>query len=131
MVRRHEDWMRQARRKLESGRWDLEGRFYEDACFSAQQAAELAAKAWLESQGRREMGHSVLQLLEKGGAVPLDVQHAARVLDGYYIPPRYVNGFAAGAPMDYYDAETASAALNHAERIIRFVAGHLEGLSAD
>lgn len=123
--------MRQARRNLESGRWELQGEYFETACFLAQQAAEMAAKAWLESQGRRETGHSVLVLLEKGGAIPPEMRHAAGVLDGYYIAPRYVNGFAEGAPMDYYDAETARAALDHAERILRFVAGHLERLSAD
>jgi hypothetical protein len=62
-MRRHRDWLRQAKRKLESAQWAIQGQFYEDACFAAQQAAELAAKALLESQGRVELGHSVLQLL--------------------------------------------------------------------
>lgn len=58
-MRRHADWFRQAQRKLDSARWDIQGGFYEDACFSAQQAAELAAKALLAHQGRIEIGHSV------------------------------------------------------------------------
>ncbi len=122
-MRRHADWFRQARRKLDSARWDIKGQFYEDACFSAQQAAELAAKALLERQGRIELGHSVYQLLQTAGDVPTKVLHAARVLDRYYIPTRYPNGFPAGAPMDFYDEPTAEEAVNHAEAILGFVGG--------
>jgi HEPN domain-containing protein len=49
MPRRHLDWLRQAKRKLDSARWNLQGQFFEDACFSSQQAAELAAKAFQEA----------------------------------------------------------------------------------
>jgi HEPN domain-containing protein len=121
MPRRHEDWLRQAKRKLESAEWDLQGKFYEDACFSAQQSAELAAKAILESRGRVEVGHSVQALLKKGGVKDRKLLGAARTLDRYYIPTRYPNGFPSGAPMDYYDEETAREALEHAARIVRFV----------
>jgi len=50
----HADWFRQAKRKLDSARWDIQREFYEDACFSAQQAAALAVKALLQSLGRVE-----------------------------------------------------------------------------
>jgi len=124
-MRRHADWFRQAKRKLDSARWDIQGEFHEDACFSAQQAAELAAKALLESQGRIELGHSVYQLLQAAGGVPPDVLDAARVLDRYYIPTRYPNGFPAGAPMDFYDQPTAEEAVSLAERILDFVGAQL------
>jgi len=124
-MRRQADWFRQAKRKLESARWDIQGEFYEDACFSAQQAAELAVKALLESQGRIELGHSVYQLLQTAGDVPAEVLAAARVLDRYYIPTRYPNGFPAGAPMDYYDQPTAEEAVEFAETILEFVGGQL------
>jgi hypothetical protein len=78
-MRRHADWFRQSQRKLESARWDIQGKFYEDACFSAQQAAELA-KALLESQGRIELGPSAYHLLQTAGSVPQNVLDAARVL---------------------------------------------------
>jgi HEPN domain-containing protein len=120
-MRRHADWFRQAERKLDSARWDIQGQFYEDACFSAQQAAELAAKALLESQGRIEMGHSVYQLLQTAGGVPTEILDAGRVLDRYYIPTRYPNGFPAGAPMDFYDQPTAEEAVKLAERVLAFV----------
>ncbi len=127
-MRRHHDWLRQARRKLDSAYWDIEGEFYEDACFSAQQAAELAVKALLESQGRISMGHSIYQLLGKLENVAPDVLSAAQVLDHYYIPTRYPNVFAAGAPMDYYDSKMAEEAVQLAQRIIEFAANRIEGL---
>jgi HEPN domain-containing protein len=124
-MRRHADWFRQAGRKLESARWDIQGRFYEDACFSAQQAAELAAKALLESQGRIELGHSVYQLLQAVGDVPADVLGAARILDHCYIPARYPSGFPAGAPMDFYDQAMAEEAVKRAQAILGFVGSQL------
>lgn len=124
-MRRHADWFRQAQRKLDSARWDIQGGFYEDACFSAQQAAELAAKALLHSQGRIELSHSVYQLLQTAGGVPPQTLNAARVLDRYYILTRYPNGFPAGAPMDYYDQPTAEEAVNLASSILEFVGPRL------
>ena len=124
-MRRQADWFRQAERKLDSARWAIQGKFYEDACFSAQQAAELAAKALLESQGRIELGHSVYLLLQKVGGMPQEVLDAARTLDRHYIPTRYPNGFPAGAPMDFYDKPTAEEAVNLAERILGFIGPQL------
>ncbi|MCR4404351.1 MAG: HEPN domain-containing protein [Candidatus Acetothermia bacterium] len=128
MPRRHEDWLRQAKRKLDSARWDLQGAFYEDACFSAHQAAELAAKALLESQGRVETGHSVQALLKKAGVSEARLLGGGRTLDRYYIPTRYPNGFPSGAPMDYYDEPTAQEAIELAARIVEFVEQQIAGL---
>ena len=127
-MRRHGDWFRQAERKLASARWDIEGGFYEDACFSAQQAAELAAKAWLEGQGRVEIGHAVSYLLARAGQPPAEILQAARTLDRYYILTRYPNGFSRGAPMDYYDSQTAEEAVRLAKIILDYVAEQLEGI---
>ena len=124
-MRRHADWFRQAERKLDSARWDIQGGFYEDACFSAQQAAELATKALLERQGRIELGHSVYHLLQAAGNTPPDALNAAQILDRYYIPTRYPNGFPAGAPMDFYDLPTAEEAVRLAQRVLDFVRLHL------
>jgi HEPN domain-containing protein len=128
MPRRHKDWLKQAKRKLESARWDIQGGFYEDACFSAQQAAELAAKALLESQGRIEIGHSVQDLLRKAGVSGAKLLEAGRTLDRYYIPTRYPNSFSSGTPMDYYDELTAKEAVELAARIIKFVEREVAGV---
>ncbi|MGQ9627632.1 MAG: HEPN domain-containing protein [Anaerolineae bacterium] len=127
-MRRHEDWLRQAKRKLKSARWDMEGGFYEDACFSAQQAAELAIKAVLEWEGRFEAGHSISALLSKLGEIPSELKEAARTLDRYYIPSRYPNSFASGAPMDYYGIKEAEEAISLAQSIVEFAARTISGL---
>jgi HEPN domain-containing protein len=124
-MRRQADWFRQARRKLDSARWDIRGEFYEDACFSAQQAAELAVKALLESRGHLALGHSVFHLLEAAGQAPQEILAAARTLDRYYIPTRYPNGFPAGAPMDFFDLETATEAVDLAQSILEYVGAQL------
>lgn len=114
--------MRQAKRKLESAKWDLKGAFYEDACFSSQQAAELAAKALLEKKGRTEIGHSVFFLLSKVPDIPEELLEKAKILDRYYIPTRYPNGFDRGAPMDYFEKKTAKEGIEFAQNIIQFIA---------
>jgi HEPN domain-containing protein len=124
-LQRYDDRYRQAERKLDSARWDIEGKFNEDTCFSAQQAAEPAVKALLQSRGRVQLGHSVYQLLQKVEDAPPDLVNAARVLDRHYIPTRYPNGFPDGAPMDFYDLRTAEEAVNYAAAIVGFVGDRL------
>ena len=124
-MRRYRSWPRQARRKLESAKWDLKGKFYEDACFSAQQAAELAVKALLEKKGLSRRGHSIYFMLNEINA-DSELLRMAKILDQYYIPTRYPNGFDVGAPMDYYDKTQAEEAIEYAERIIRFVEKEIE-----
>ena len=49
------------------------------------------------------------------------LREAAIVLDRFYIPTRYPNGFDAGAPADYFLEADARQAIAHAEQIIEFV----------
>lgn len=127
-MRRHQDWFRQAERVLEAARLLLHGGFYEQVCFFSQQSAELAAKAWLESRGRIRTGHSISSLLKQAGRVTPELLAKARILDRYYIPPRYPNGFAEGAPMDYYDEPTAQEAIDCAQDILEFIKAKIKGL---
>jgi HEPN domain-containing protein len=48
------------------------------------------------------------------------IEASARVLDRFYIPARYPNGWAEGIPADYISEEDACNALSHSEKIIRF-----------
>lgn len=83
-----------------------EGRFFDKACFIAQQAAEKAVKACLYAEGRREvLGHSVVefvrQLVEREAAFVALTGAAAR-LDRFYIPTRYPNGLPGGMPFQSF-----------------------------
>ncbi len=55
-MRRHTDWLAQAERNLQMARALLKEEIFEGACFHCQQAAELAAKALLESRGNGRRG---------------------------------------------------------------------------
>ncbi len=127
MPERKMDWMKQAQRDLLHAKMDLKEGFYEWACFSAQQAAEKALKAVYQSRGEVAWGHSVKELLE-GLREFLDIiplLEGAKILDKYYIPARYPNGFVTGAPMDYFTEKEAREAVGYAEQIIRFCADNL------
>ena len=47
-------WFQQAYYDLEATRWNIQGGFFDTACFLAQQASEKALKALLYYQGSRE-----------------------------------------------------------------------------
>jgi HEPN domain-containing protein len=64
---------------------------------------------------------------ETGIEVPAAILDRARLLDLYYIPPRYPNGFASGKPADYFTEAQAREALDAADQIIRFCEGYLPG----
>ncbi len=53
-----------------------------------------------------------------GAAPPDALVDCARSLDKVYIPARYPDAYDAGAPMDYYAAADADAALDCARRIL-------------
>ena len=55
----------------------------------------------------------------------------AKALDKHYISTRYPNGFASGAPMDYYTTEDAERAIDDAEAIVRFCENLLAGSGRD
>jgi HEPN domain-containing protein len=123
------DWMRQAQRDLESARAQAKSRFYEWACFIAQQAAEKAVKAALQRLGAEAWGHSVKDLLSglaEKKRVSRELLDAAARLDKYYIPARYPNGWASGIPAEYITQEDARHAIGDSGKIVRFCKGLLD-----
>ena len=122
MPRRTKDWLRQAERDLEHSKADLKGQFYEWVCFSAQQAAEKALKALYQHLHQLAWGHSVRDLLDNlsDRFDTGDLMEGAKILDKYYIPARYPNGFDTGAPVDYFTEKEAKEAIAYADKIIRF-----------
>lgn len=122
MSNRARDWLRQSDADLRHARNALRDGDHEWACFAAHQAAEKAAKAAHEALGQEAWGHVVTELLdalrpcEAGIDDPL--LDRARALDKLYIPTRYPNGLAGGAPTDFYTRPEAERAIADAEAVI-------------
>lgn len=122
MSNRAADWFRQAEADLQHARHSHRDAAYEWACFAAQQASEKAAKAAHAALGQEAWGHVVTELLDAlrpsipGIDVPL--LDRARALDKLYIPTRYPNGLAGGAPADFYTRAEAERAIEDAEAVI-------------
>jgi HEPN domain-containing protein len=99
-----------------------EGRFFDKACFTAQQAAEKALKACLYAEGRREViGRALLEfvrdLAQRHPEFAACGAPAAR-LDRHYIPTRYPNGLPGGSPFQSYSAGDLASALADLEALI-------------
>lgn len=95
--------------------------FHEWAAFAAQQSAEKAVKARVESLHGTARGQSITSILRQTGPdIPEAVLEAARELDQVYVTARYPNGFAAGAPGDYFSKKTSQRLLDHAKVILDF-----------
>src|SRR5438094_8202957 len=123
IMRRTEDWLRQAKKDLGHARRSLDMEDYEWSCFSAQQSAEKAVKALYESLGAHVLGHSVSTLpqkLPRQESPDAALVNEAKLLDRHYIPTRYTNSHPEGAPIDYYTRQDALEALRIAEKIQQY-----------
>jgi len=124
MVDRSRDWFRQAARDLQHAEVAREAEHHEWCCFVAQQAAEKAVKALHLSSSQEAWGHVVAKLLSElptKFAVPADMPDKARVLDAFYMAPRYPNGHPEGAPFEHYGKLHSDEAIGYAGEIIEFV----------
>lgn len=124
MSNRQHDWFNQAIRDLDQARASQHEGRHEWACFAAQQAAEKAVKALHLHLGQEAWGHVIAKLLRElppSAQVPALLIEKARVLDGYYIPPRYPHGFPEGAPFEHYGALQSEEAIRYASEIVEFV----------
>ncbi|MEK7730518.1 MAG: HEPN domain-containing protein [Planctomycetota bacterium] len=130
MADRSTDWLRQAERNLDQAKDCATAGRHEWACFAAQQGAEAAVKALHLRLGQDAWGHVIRRLLEEVSllvTVPADLMDAARVLDAYYIPTRYANGHAEGAPGEHYGALQSGEAVGYAGQIIGFCRSQMAG----
>lgn len=122
-MERSRDWMNQAEGDLAHARSDVQGSYYDWACFSAQQAAEKAVKAVFQKMGAEAWGHSVADLLAELGprhVVPERLREAGLELDKAYIPTRYPNAHPSGAPRSRYTRTEAERLIGCAAEIIEF-----------
>lgn len=127
-MNRWKDWYEQGKRDMERARLDIRYEYYEWACFSLQQSAEKFVKALALRLGFNLWGHSVTEMfniLSSSIEIPEDIKEKAKLLDMYYIPPRYPNGFPSGKPADYFTEKQAKEALDATNSIFRFCEGHL------
>jgi HEPN domain-containing protein len=125
MSNRAPDWLRRAEADIAHARSAMENNDFEWSCFAAQQGAEKALKALFYQLHGDPWGHSLLSLMQ---GLPEPVRpfvtqallDSAKALDKHYIPTRYPNGFAQGAPVDYYTKRDAQESLEHAISILTF-----------
>ncbi len=127
-MNRWKDWYEQGKRDLERAKLDVDHRFYEWACFTSQQSAEKVIKGLALKLGLTIWGHSlteIFSILSERIEIPEKLRDEAKLLDLYYIPPRYPNGFPSGKPADYFTEKQAREAMDAAGHIIRFCESHL------
>ncbi len=126
-MNRYRDWLAQAERDLRRAALDIQYEFWEWACFTSQQAAAKAVKALLMNHGVAAWGHAITPMLNRleGVQVPGQLLLHAQLLDAYYIPARYPNGFPEGKPADYFNRQKATEATDAADQIIGFCKDNL------
>jgi HEPN domain-containing protein len=121
--------MWQAERDLNHARTSRQTGAFEWSCFAAQQASEKALKAVFQAKHLEGWGRVLIMLLEDlkahGSSIPDPVFEAARSLDKFYIPTRYPNAFASGAPGQFYGEKDAQGAVEDAGIILEFCKNHI------
>jgi len=128
MPNRARDWFNQAMRDLEQAEDSRRAGRHEWACFAAQQAAEKAVKALHLHLGQEAWGHVVARLLQElpeTTLVPGELVEKGRVLDSFYIPPRYPNSHPEGAPFEHYGPLQSEEAIRYAREILEFTRSHM------
>ncbi len=123
MPNRARDWLKQATRDLEQAEDSRRAGRHEWACFAAEQAAEKAVKALHLHLGQEAWGHVVARLLQELPhtiRVPGELVEKGRVLDSFYIPPRYPNSHPEGAPFEHYGPLQSEEAIRYAHEILEF-----------
>jgi HEPN domain-containing protein len=123
MPNRARDWLNQATRDLEQAEDSRRAARHEWACFAAQQAAKKAVKALHLHLGQEAWGHVVARLLQELPdtiRVPAELVEKGRVLNSFYIPPRYPNSYPEGAPFEHYGPLQSEEAIRYAHEILEF-----------
>lgn len=119
-------WLAQANDCLGQGRALLESSFWAGACFQAEQASQMALKAYLFWRGRRFVQiHSVRTLAQecvREDAAFLPFEDYGIILDRYYLATRYPDVLPAPAvPFESFTQSEARQALAYAAEIVELV----------
>ena len=125
-------WLAQAEHSLTATQALLEAGFAAEACFHAEQTAQLALKAFLYARGRRHITiHSVQELAKQSAGEddnfsPL-VDYGGP-LDRYYLSTRCPDALSAPAlPFESFTAREARQALGYATEIVELVRAKVPG----
>lgn len=113
----YDRWQEQAGSALATADLARNGGRHEWACFLDEQAAQLAVKGLLHAIGEQAWGHDLTVLVAGAAAVlgeiwPATTVEPAARLARHYIPARYPDAHASGAPTTHYtvgDADQAGA----------------------
>lgn len=119
-------WLKQADHDLAIARRHLTGRFFSDACYMAEQAAQTALKAYLYGRGERQVReHSIQELLGRAAKHERRFSafvEAGKILDQYYVATRYPDALPLPTvPYEAYTEAQARGAIATAERILEAV----------
>jgi HEPN domain-containing protein len=122
-------WLAQAEHDLAFAELAARERYFNQACFHSQQAAEKALKAFLYARGAEHVfGHSVGELAEE--CARLEGQLAGlrpRIspLDQFYLTARYPNSLPGGIPAEAFNRDDAARALGMAREVLAAVKSRL------
>jgi HEPN domain-containing protein len=118
---RFQDWMNQAENDLLWAEHSIQGGFFSQTCFIAQQASEKALKAYCFVRGfdivRTHSLFQIIKSLRENGIL----ENYARELDIYYISARYPDALPSGAPFEVITKGQASRALQAAKEIYAII----------
>lgn len=115
-------WLAQTAHVVEVAEKLLGEACYAESCFHAEQAAQLALKAFLYGRGERFVPmHSVKELVARCATYDSafhDLADAGSILDHYYIPTRYPDALPfPDVPYETYTKHEATEAVELATRI--------------
>jgi HEPN domain-containing protein len=128
---RADDWLKQAEKDIIHAKESMKIEHFEWSVLAAQQGAEKAIKALYFEIGGDPWGHSLLKFLRKlpkKFGIEEELIMAAKYLDKHYVTSRYPNGFASGAPEDYYVKKDAEEAIVNGEKIFKFCKDQISAL---
>ncbi|HWC12691.1 MAG TPA: HEPN domain-containing protein [Acidimicrobiales bacterium] len=119
-------WRAEAAGALQAGGQTRRGGQHNWACFLAEQAAQLAVKAFLHGVGAGPWGHDLVALGRAlseavGRPLPPVVEGAVARLSKLYITTRCPDAHPGGWPGERYSDEEAARALEDAELVVATV----------
>lgn len=118
-MKKHEAWLRQARKDLLWAKDTAQAGHFAQSCFVSQQVAEKALKAIAYFRGYDLIkSHSLVNII-KDLSINSQLAEYARVLDLYYLSSRYPDALPDNTvPSDFFTKDQAESAIKMAEAFL-------------